>query len=219
MRSRAHRLRHTVTGVRRTQAVNRRARLLAFGGVIGPVVFVATWALAGSVRSGYSPVDDAISDLAAVGTSTRVAMTIAFVVYGLGMAAFALALRDTLDGAAWVAALITGLATIGVAMTPLGGWSGDGAHAAFAGVGYVSIVTLPLLAAGPFAARGARRAAVASRVVALVAAGCLLASTLGPAHGLWQRLGLTVADAWIVAVATMLACSSRPGVVRIRTTP
>jgi len=185
-------------------------RVLALGGVIGPVVFIATWALAGSTRAGYSPADDAISDLAAGGASTRVAMTIAFVVYGLGMVAFAFALRETLDGTAWVAALITGIATIGVAMTPLGGWSGDGAHAAFAGLGYVSIVALPLLAAGPFGARGARRAALASRAVALVGAACLLASTLGPAHGLWQRLGLTVADAWIVAVALVLVCATTP---------
>ena len=33
--------------------------------MIGPVAFVTTWALAGSATHGYSPVDDAISDLAA----------------------------------------------------------------------------------------------------------------------------------------------------------
>ena len=40
---------------------------------------------------------------------------------------------------------------------------------------------------------------------------CLAASTLGPAHGLWQRLGLTVGDAWIVVTALGVA-----GILRSR---
>jgi len=33
---------------------------------------------------------------------------------------------------------------------------------------------------------------------------CLLATVAGPAHGLFQRLGLTIGDAWIVATAVAL---------------
>ena len=72
--------------------VTRRVRLLALGGVVGPVVFVVSWALAGATTSGYSNVDGAISDLAAVGASTQVAMTISFVVFGVGAIAFGFAL-------------------------------------------------------------------------------------------------------------------------------
>ena len=78
-------------------------------------------------------------------------MTAAFVVFGIGLITFGCALRGVLEGPAWIAAIGTGAGTIGVAATPLGGWSGDGVHAAFAGFGYVTLVALPALAARPLA--------------------------------------------------------------------
>ena len=105
--------------------MNRRDRVLAAGGVVGPVAFVAAWTVCGAVTDGYSPVQDAISDLAAVGAPTRVAMTAGFVVFGIGVIAFGFALRAALHSRAWIAAIGTGACTIGVAATPLGGWSGD----------------------------------------------------------------------------------------------
>jgi len=190
-------------------AVTRRVRLLALGGVVGPVVFVASWAISGATTSGYSNVDGAISDLAAVGAPTHVAMTVSFVVFGIGVVAFGFALREALDGPAWIAAVVTGMCTIGVAATPLHGWSGDTVHGAFAVAGYAAIVAIPLLAAAPLAAAGHRVWARASVVLAVVAAACLVATSNGAAHGLWQRLGLTIADAWIVASAAYLV--TRPG--------
>jgi hypothetical protein len=168
------------------------------------LVFVGSWALAGATTSGYSPVDDAISDLAAVDASTRVPVTVSFVLFGFGLFAFGFALRAALGGRAWIAALATGVCTIGVAATPLRGWSGDDLHAVFASLGYVAIVAIPLLAAPALAGTGRRRAALASVLAAAVSAICLVASTFGVAHGLWQRLGLTVADAWIVVMASWL---------------
>ncbi len=191
-----------------------RPRILASGGVIGPVAFVAAWSVAGAV-GGFSFVDDAISDLAAVGASTRIAMTIGFVLFGVGLIAFGLALRVVLDGPAWIAAVVTGTATLGVAATPLGGWSGDGAHAACAGVGYASLAALPLLAARTMWRVGFRIWAIASVLAGVVAAVLLAASTLGPAHGLWQRLGLTVGDIWIVVVAVGIV-ATEGGVRRVR---
>jgi hypothetical protein len=188
--------------------VKPHVRLLALGGVIGPVVFVGSWAIAGATTANYSAVDDAISDLAAVGASTRVLMTVGFLVFGLGLVAFGSALREVLDGRAWIAAVVTGGSTIGVAATPLGGWSGDVAHAAFAGLGYAAIVALPLLAAVPLARAGRRGWSRASVVTAAISAVCLVASTFGPAHGLWQRLGLTVADGWIVVTAAGLVVAT-----------
>src|SRR5262245_38384624 len=38
-------------------------RWLALGGLIGPLLFTVTYTLAGLLRPGYSPVDQAISDL------------------------------------------------------------------------------------------------------------------------------------------------------------
>ena len=181
-----------------------RVRVLALGGVVGPLAFVGCWIGAGRATASYSPFDDAISDLTAVGVPTRVVMTVGFVVFGLGLVAFGLALRDVLHGPAWIAAVVTGCSTIGVAATPLGGWSGDDVHALFAGLGYASLVALPLFAAREFARVDRTGWVVLSVATAIVAAASLGASTLGAHHGLWQRVGLTLGDAWIVAVATCL---------------
>ncbi len=152
----------------------------------------------------YSPVDDAISDLAAVDASTRVAMTIGFVLFGVGVIAFGFALLEVFEGGAWVAAFVTGGCTIGVAATPLGGWSDDAVHATFAGLGYAAIVALPLLAAPALERTGRSREARFSVLTGVISAACLVASTFGTVHGLWQRLGLTAGDAWIVLVASSL---------------
>ena len=190
--------------------MNPRIRLLALGGVVGPLAFIGCWGVAGALTDGYSPFDDAISDLAAVGAPTRVAMTVGFVVFGVGLVAFGLAMRVALDGSAWIAAIGTGACTIGVAAIPLGGWSGDGVHAVFAGLGYATLIALPLLASRPLASRGQPAWARTALVISAISALCLIASTLGPAHGGWQRLGLTVGDAWIVGTAIALATASGP---------
>jgi hypothetical protein len=135
-------------------------------------------------------------------------MTAGFVVFGIGVIAFGLALRDSLEGPAWMAAVATATCTLGVAAAPLGGWAGDGTHAAFAGAGYVSLVALPLLAARRLARAGSTRAASLSIAIGVASGVCLAASTLGPAHGLWQRLGLTIGDLWIVIVAARIAADA-----------
>ncbi len=193
-------------GIRRPRSLP----LLLWGGVVGPAAFVGAWVIGGAITSGsYSPVDNAISDLAAVGSSTRVLMTVGFVVFGCGLIAFGFALRVVLDGRAWIAALVTGACTLGVAAAPLKGWSGDTVHGAFASVGYVAIVALPLLAAPAFVRRGWTRGARLSVLTAAVSAACLVATTFGPAHGLWQRLGLTVGDVWIAVAASCLLVTVR----------
>jgi hypothetical membrane protein len=189
--------------------VKPRVQLLALGGVVGPAAFVGSWAISGAATAGYSAVDNAISDLAAVHASTQVAMTAGFVVDGLGLIAFGIALREALEGRAWMAAIATGGCTLGVAATPLGGWSGDAVHATFAGLGYAAIVALPLLASTPFARTGRAGWARASVLTGTISAIWLLASTFGPAHGLFQRLGLTLADAWIVATASALIATMK----------
>jgi hypothetical protein len=108
-----------------------------------------------------------------------------------------------------MAAIATGGCTLGVAATPLGGWSGDAVHATFAGLGYAAIVALPLLASTPFARTGRAGWARASVLTGTISAIWLLASTFGPAHGLFQRLGLTLADAWIVATASALIATMK----------
>lgn len=158
-------------------------------GVVGPSAFVAAWAVAGARRGGYSPVNDAISRLAEAGSSSRPVMTAGFVTFGVAVPAYAIGARRALGPAATAALVVAGLATIGVAATPLGPGP-DTAHGVFAGVGYVAMASAPVLAD--------RRRGV---LVSAVSAAALLATTLGPAHGLFQRLGLGVIDAWIVVTA------------------
>ena len=96
-------------------------RLLATGGVLGPAAFVFAWLAAGAAASGYSPVDDAISDLAATGASTQVAMTFGFIGFGIGVIAFGVALRGAGSRPAWIPAVATACFTLAVAATPRGG--------------------------------------------------------------------------------------------------
>ena len=97
-------------------ASSDRAR---YGGVIGPVAFIAAWVTTGQLTDGYSPVHDPISDLAAVNAPYRGWMTAGFVVFTGGLVAYGLALRARRAGPAWIAAVITGVATLGVAALPL----------------------------------------------------------------------------------------------------
>ena len=186
------------------------ARALAIGGFVGPAAFVGAWATAGLRTRGYSAVSDAISDLAAIGASTRSLMTAGFIIDGIGLTAFGLAMRTTVDGPAWMAAVTTGVATLGVAAAPLGGGLGDSTHAAMAGIAYVSIAAASLLAAGPLRQGGRRGWARTSVAASAVTGVALLASTAGPAHGFWQRLGLTVGDAWIVGIAALILAGRLP---------
>lgn len=177
-------------------------RWFAACGIVGVVGFVAAWVIGGRMVEGYSSVDDAISRLAAVDASSRTVMTAGFVAFGIGVPLFAQALRRTLCGPAWIAATVSGLATVGVAATPLGRF--DVAHYVFATIGYVSLAATPILAAGALRDRGDRTAAAWSVACGVATAVLLTASTLDPGHGATQRLGLGVTDLWIVAMSVSI---------------
>jgi hypothetical protein len=183
---------------------SRSVRWLAIGGVIGPLAFVTAWVGAGRATPGYSPVNDAISDLAAAHAPERIAMTIGFVAFGVGVICFGLALRGAGAAPAWISVVATAGLTLAVAATPLGAPTRDVVHGTFAALGYVTLAAAPLLAAPNVAAAGHAAWARYSRVTGAIAGACLLASALGPAHGLFQRAGLTIGDAWLVAIASQL---------------
>ena len=188
-------------GDERRPAWPERSRLLAFGGVVGPAAFVGAWSLLGVTARDYSPVHDPISRLAAVGASTRPAMTAGMVAFGIGLPLYAVGLRRALPGPAWVTAAIAGMATLGVAAFPLDGPGGDVLRGALAAGAYGSVAATPLLAGRPMKRLGRPGWAAASLTAGCVSAALLAATTLDTLPGLFQRLGLTVADAWIVASA------------------
>ena len=144
----------------------------------------------------YSPVEDAISRLAASGAETAPLMTGGFVVFGVSMVVFSRTVRDAVGTPAAASVIATGLATLGVAATPLD-TGVDGLHGVFAFVGYATLAAAPLLAAPGL--RGRWRAA--SVVAGVLTAASLAATVAGPASGLFQRTGLTIGDAWLAAVA------------------
>ena len=144
----------------------------------------------GAGASGYDPLRHAISRLAALGASTRPAMTGALLVLAGGMALYGLAVRPRTG---WWLPVTNGLTALAVAALPLGG-DVDSAHGVAAGAGYVTLAAIPVLV-------GRRPSSVA---VGVVAALCLLASVLAGYDGLFQRLGLTVAHLWVMVNALRL---------------
>lgn len=178
-------------------------------GIVAPVVFVGGWAVLGTRAAGYEPLEDAISLLAREGAPTRPAMTLCFAVFGLLLPIWAWTLAARLGVPALRPVVTTaGLATLAVAALPLsreGGQGQDAAHAVAALTGYLAMVLTPLVAARGL--RGPSR--TASLLVAAVAAVALTGSVATGSGGL-QRLGLTVVDAWHVALAGTVLRAARP---------
>jgi hypothetical membrane protein len=186
--------------------VHRSERVVAVCGLLAPGAFVGAWAVCGALRRGYSPVQEAISQLAREGTPNRWGMTAGFVGFGVLLPVFATRLPGWLAAgpALRVSATVAGLSTLWVAALPLqeeAGGRGDTWHAVAAGVGYLAMATSPALAVRPLLGSGRRTAALASAAVSATSAACLtLSVTTGPT-GVFQRLGLGVVDAWFATIA------------------
>lgn len=182
--------------------MSTKVRGAALGGALGPLAFIGAWSILGATRDGYSPINDAISRLAELGSDTRPAMTLGFVTFGVAVPVYAVALRAALPGRAWATAAATGIATLGVAAFPLGGSTAvERAHGVCAGIGYATLAATPLLASRRFAAAGRTAATRWALASGITSAACLVATTAGPAHGFWQRFGLAAGDAWLIGSA------------------
>jgi len=182
-----------------------RRRLATWGGVIGPAAFVSAWSVAGRRADGYAALDDAISRLAAKGAPTRSLMTAGFTCLGVTLPVFAYVRRDVLGSAAAASAVLSGLATLGAGLTRLDrSRSSDAVHVVFAVIGYASLSAAPALAASSLHRHGQRRVAALAPFVAALSGLCLSATAWGPKRGLFQRVGLTVGDAWLAATALSL---------------
>ena len=179
--------------------------MAALCGITGPCAFVAAWVVAGLQTDGYSPLRNAISELAREGAATRPLMTAGFIAFGVLVTIWAVVLGRVLGRGVAAAAAVAGIATLAVAALPLtreGGRPQDVAHAVAAGTGYVGMALTPLLAARGLSRLGHERAAAASPVAGVLSALALVGSVLvADRSGGLQRAGLTVVDAWHVAVA------------------
>ena len=182
-------------------------RRLALGGVVGPSAFIAAWAVGAFTNDRrLSAIDDAISQLAHVESNTRWLMTAGFVTFGVGVGLFAVSVRTTLGATTSAFLVATAASTLAVALLPLGASDTvDQLHGIAAAAGYVTLVAVPLAARRSLRRLGAHRLASAGVAATAVAAVSLGASLALPATGAFQRLGLTVVDAWIITTATLLA--------------
>lgn len=170
------------------------------GAIWGPGLFIAAWVLAGLLAPNYPPVEDHISDLAAVDAPTRVLMSLGFAAFAIGAGSAAWPLRRLVG---WPAALALGVnaaLTLGVMLTPVGGSPDiDVLHGGFAGLAYVSLAAVGPLASLTFRRRGLALP-IASLAVGLITLACLWASLGDTAPGLFQRLGLTATDVWLMTI-------------------
>jgi hypothetical membrane protein len=187
--------------------MNAPGRLASVCGLLAPASFIGGWAICGALRDdGYDAVEQAISQLARVGSPTRAGMTAGFVGFGVLLPVFALRLPQLIGAgrALRTSMTVAGLATLGVAALPLqreAGGLGDVLHAVAAGTGYLAMAASPALAVPALSASGRGAAAAASTGVSVVSVAALIASvTTGPT-GLWQRVGLGVVDLWFACWA------------------
>ncbi len=188
------------------QSARAAVRWAALGGVIGPAAFVVAWLVGSTITPRYSSSNDAISELAAVGAHTRALMTGGFIALALCGIPYAIALRSALGGRAWITAAGTGVALSLLAAIPLG-WSPatDHFHGIVALLGYVALALTPLLAIGPLLGRGRRFVAGLGVATAALSATALLLSDTTPLTGLFQRIGLTAGQIWIVCSSLAMA--------------
>ena len=132
-------------------------------------------------------------------------MTAGLLALAAGMGLYGVALRlcpplGRRPRPVWLLPVANGVVTVVVAALPLGGGN-DAAHGAAAALGYVTLAAIPAVV-------GRRPLSIA---IGLVSGLCLLLTVLADDRdGLFQRLGLTVAQAWIVVSALGLVRSPTP---------
>ncbi len=171
------------------------------GAIWGPGLFITAWVIAGFITVGYSPLESHISDLAGVEAPTRVLMTLGFAVFGVGVGISAWPLRKLIGKPAAIALGLSALFTLGVMLTPVDRSSNsDFLHGGFALLIYLTLAAAGPLAALTFRRRGLLSLSVVSLTVGLVTIICLWASLGDSTSGLFQRLGLTTTDIWLMAI-------------------
>ena len=189
----------------------------ALGGVIGPIGFVGAWIASAATtsvpvlvgRRGDQPArrrrcrHPLVDDRRIRHVRCRPADLLAR------------ALRSTVAGWAWTTAAATGIATLAVAATPLDRSDTiDTLHGAFATIGYVTLAATPLLAARPLQSAGHRTLAGLGVAAGVTSAVALALTPTSLPTGLFQRLGLTASDIWIVSTAIAITTGRLRSVAR-----
>jgi hypothetical membrane protein len=178
-----------------------RDRFLVAGAIWGPGLFIVAWVVGGVLFPGYSPLEDTISELAAVDAPTGVLMSLGLAAYSVGVGTSAWPLRRVIGRLAAVALALNATLTLGVLLTPLDRSVGtDLLHSVFAFLAYVSLVVTGPLSSPVLRRQGRIRWRRVSLIVGFATMLWLGASLGGTMPGLFQRLGLTTTHIWLMAI-------------------
>ena len=181
--------------------VAQREHWLAAGAIWGPGLFIIAWVVGGFMVPGYSPLEDHISSLAAVEAPSRVLMALGFAAFGIGVGTAAWPLRRVIGNPAAIALVVNAVFVLGVMLTPEGRSSNtDFLHGGFAFLVYLTLAVVGPLAALTFRRRGQSFWAIGSLFVGAATAVFLWISLGEINSGLFQRLGLTTTDVWLMAL-------------------
>ena len=193
-------------------------RAVLWFGLLAVVAYVGSWLLAGWLRAGYDPRQQAISELFELGApwASRGLLIAGLLVSGVAFLLLAPALHRALPGEGLLGpalVVLAGVGTLGVVAAPCSpGCPGadsttfDLWHTITAGVGYTALVLAPLA----FAWRTRRHEPAFARwslVIGGTAAllfGVYVLDLVAAAPGLQQRVFNTLADAWYVLAAVWI---------------
>jgi hypothetical protein len=200
------------------QRAPRSMRGALWFGLVAVTFYVLGWLVAGRVRDGYDPTQQAISELFELGAPwpSRGLLVAGLALSGIAFLLLAPVLHRCLPGEGRLGPMlvaVSGVGTLGViaapcspgcpgaATTPFDLW-----HTIAAGVGYGALVLAPLAFAWRLRSEE-RTLAVWSVVIGGVAGALFLAylgGLLDSAPGLAQRVFNTLADAWYVLIVVWL---------------
>lgn len=185
--------------------------------VVGVGLYVVTWFVLGLLApSGYDPLQDAISELFAIGAPPlqRWTLTSVLAITGIALLPVGFVLDRVLPGHGRLGVWLTTIAGVGTVLAAVfpcsagcpgfGTTTTDTLHVLAAGGGYVGLVTAPLAWAWRLRDTPARGLALAGLLLGgLATLGFVTRNVLGidASGGLQQRVFNTAADAWFVLAA------------------
>lgn len=196
-------------------------RLLAAGGVVGPILFVVAFTVAGLVRPGYSPVHQAVSDLG-VGPNPWI-LNVTLVTLGVLLTAFVVGFHRTIGESFGVAGCWTSTALL--ALPGLGfAWAGIFTEAP-ATLTLHWVVGMPLLALGSMggflvtglllrrlsAWKGWSTYSIVNSIVTLAILVFMFSSWTWGFGGITERVLFIVVLAWYVAFGWRLSRQEQVG--------